>query len=272
MFEILKPLYYEAAKHLYKLAFRPDYRQFAILESKLRKKPRFQDCRIELKDWSLKIPDSASFLSTYHEIFVQRIYAFESKSEVPKILDLGANIGLSVLFFKLLYPHAQITAFEADPNIFRYLEENIVGNGYKDVTLINEAAWNSNTTLTFEDEGADGGKIASKQDTNGTQVKAIDMGEYLKNNPVDFLKIDIEGAEDLVLNACQSSLTELSWIFVEYHSKANKKQSLDQILAILSRHGFRVHLHSVVCSPSPFVKCNVNAGFDLQLNIFGWKE
>jgi FkbM family methyltransferase len=218
------------------------------------------------------IPDSASFLSSYKEIFLERIYAFKFEEPSPKILDLGANIGLSVLFFKSLYPKARITAFEADSKIFEYLEKNIHGNGFSDVKLINKAAWYENTPLKFTSEGADGGRVAYDGDDNVVELNAIDIAEYLKDKKFDFLKMDIEGAEELVLPACKRYLPEIKYLFVEYHSKAGKKQSLNEIINIMAESGFRVHIHSIIYSPSPFVEIKTNAGFDLQLNIFAWRE
>lgn len=272
MLRLFRPIYYEPVRHIYNIITNSDYRKYWFLETKLRKIPRFTDCRAKVYGWTLFIPDSASFLSNYKEIFVEKIYAFSFKSSTPRILDLGANIGLSVLFFKQLYPNAQITAFEADPKIFEYLKKNVHGNGYTDSQLVNKAAWYENTTLKFSSKGADGGRVALAGDTNIIEIDTIDINEFLKNNQFDFLKMDIEGAEEVVLPACKDRLTDIKFVFVEYHSKAGKNQSLDRIISILSEAGFRIHLHSVICSPSPFIKVNVHAGFDLQLNIFGWKE
>ena len=84
--------------------------------------------------------------------------------------------------------------------------------------------------------------------------------------------MDIEGGEEFVLPACKEFLPDIRYVFVEYHSKAGQKQCLDKIISILSDTGFRIHIHSAVYSPTPFVDIQINSGFDLQLNIFGWKE
>jgi FkbM family methyltransferase len=265
-------MFLKPAKHIYKLLFDKEYRNHWLLEARLRNTPRFTDCHASVYDWTLSIPDSASFLSSYREIFSNQIYAFRFNGDRPKILDLGANIGLSVLYFKKLYPLAQITAFEADPDIFKHLVKNVHGNGYTDVQLINKAVWHENTTLKFCSEGADGGRAALPGDDNLIEVAAIDIAEYLRGNQFDLLKMDIEGAEEIVLPACKDYLEKFKFIFVEYHSKINRKQCLDKILHLISEAGFRIHLHSVVCSPSPFIEIRVNSGFDLQLDIFGWKE
>ena len=272
MINFLKPIYYDPAKHLYKIISDDEYRKYWLLEARLRNIPRFKECRAKVHGWELMIPDSASFLSTYKSIFTDRVYAFKFSGEEPRILDLGANIGLSVLFFKKLYPKSHITAFEADPKIFGYLTRNVHGNGFSDVRLINKAAWHENTTLKFRAEGADGGRAAYAGDINLIDIEALDINQFLKDHQFDFLKMDIEGAEEFVLPACKDHLKSFQYVFLEYHSKLGRKQCLDRIIGLLAEAGFRIHIHTVSCSPSPFVEIRLNEGFDLELNIFAWKE
>jgi len=269
---LIKPLWYGPVRHCYRLLTDTSYRTFSLLEAQLRNLPRFTPRQIKVHHWELHVPDAASFLSAYREIFVEKIYAFRSKEVVPRILDLGANIGLSVLFFKQLYPQAEITAFEADPEIFAYLEKNVHGNGYTDVQLINKAAWHEKTILEFCSEGADGGRAAMAGDEDLIPVDAVDISEFMRNTRFDFLKMDIEGAEEFVLPACRNSLAGIRFVFVEYHSKSGQKQCLDQLMTILVEAGFRIHVHTISGSPSPFMEIKTNTGFDLQLNIFGWRE
>jgi len=267
-----RPLYMEPIQHVYKAIFDSEYRLYWMLEYRLRKTPRFKECSTTVHGLKLLIPDSASFLSGYKAIFVDRIYEFKFEGEEPKILDLGANIGLSVLFLKKMYPKAQITAFEADPQIFGYLTKNVYGNGYTDVELINKAAWHENKIIPFCSEGADGGRVAFASDESCMKISAININEFLHGRQFDFLKMDIEGAEEFVLPVCREHLDMFRYVFVEYHSKVGRKQCLDRIIGILSDAGFRINLHSGFCSQSPFVEVRTNAGFDLMVNIFAWKE
>jgi hypothetical protein len=84
--------------------------------------------------------------------------------------------------------------------------------------------------------------------------------------------MDIEGAEARVLPACKGLLRETGYVFCEYHSTDGKDQHLAEILTFLKEEGFRVHIQPVNVSEQPFIKRNINAGFDMQLNIFAWKE
>lgn len=270
---IIKPFYSETLKHLYNLFTDREYRTYSFLESRLRRVPRFKECSANVHGWNLRIPDSASFLSAYEEIFVNKIYAFKTDNPKPRILDLGANIGLSVLYFKSVYPGAMITAFEADPNIFEYLKHNIQENGFTDVELENCAAWNENAEIEFDCEGADGGHVASSvRGEKIIEVKAIDIGEYLKDKKFDFLKMDIEGAENIVLPRCEKYLSDIKFLFIEFHSRVGEKQSLSDIVGIMERSGFRIYIQNALGDNVPFIERIINSGIDLQLNIFGWKK
>ena len=64
---------------------------------------------------------------------------FCSTQPTPRILDCGANVGLASLYFKRLYPQARITAYEADPDIYQCLRNNLRRNGASDVETIQAA-------------------------------------------------------------------------------------------------------------------------------------
>lgn len=247
------------------------YRTLFRLETTLGNRPRYEACEASFNGWKLRIPDPASFLSTFEELFVKNIYAFRFPGNAPRILDVGANIGLSVLFFKKLYPDAVITAFEPDPHIFEYLVANVHGNGFEDVQLRNVAAWHTDAILKFSSDGADGGHL-SLAGESGIDVQAVNLSRFLSGHKIDFLKMDIEGAEDTVFPACADSLGEVSHVFIEYHASVGKRQGLDRILATLSDSGFRFHLHCGGKSPAPFTRIELQSGFDLQVDIFAWKD
>jgi FkbM family methyltransferase len=236
--------------------------------------PRFTDGKISLSGNEIYFQDSASLISTYSEIFEDEVFKFNSQNDEPFIIDLGANIGLSVIYFKRIYPKARIIAVEADTAIFRYLEKNINNLDLKDVRLINKAVYDSNTVVPFYSEGADGGRIeASSKRT--TEITTIDILEIIPDNiKVDMLKIDIEGSEAKVLSRCQDRLDLVENIFIEYHSAECKNpQELSGILKVLENNNFRYTIQHVYPVRSPFINNEKSLnGFDLQLEIFAQKN
>lgn len=214
--------------------------------------------------------DSASFLFLYDEIFRTEIYKFRTEADSPVIIDAGANIGMSVLYFKKIYPNAKIIAFEPDPTVSQTLEENIINFNLENVNVVKKALWNEIKTLSFYEEGADGGRLDSKEGT--TFVQTVLLSNYL-NEKIDLLKIDIEGAEIEVLEECKNKLHNIERIFVEFHSMIDRPQRLEQLLSILANAGFRYYIsHIGIYSPTPFIHKNKSVGMDNQLNIFATRN
>lgn len=216
-------------------------------------------------------PDGPSFYHSYVEIFNDRIYQFQCENESPTILDCGANIGLSVLFFKQIFPDCQLTAIEADPTIFNYLVQNLAEARISDVECLNKAVADKPGTLCFAQEGADGGRIVNGNDSKqSVKVDATTLNELIVSH-THFLKIDIEGAETAALLACEK-LDIVDRIFVEYHSFVDQPQVLSALLRKLSDSDFRFTIHQQFVSPRPFTERSLQLDMDLQLNIFAWKQ
>jgi len=235
----------------------------------LKKIPRYTSAKTALLDRNLEIADVASFFSMYNEIFKKEVYKFKTKTQKPYIIDCGANIGLSVIYFKKLYPEAEIIGFEPDKRIFAMLQNNIKSFGLSNVQLIQKALWNKEGETIFSGEGADAGRLADENEMiNPASVMTTSLRGYL-GKPVDFLKIDIEGAETIVMEDCADLLINVKNLFVEYHSFDGKEQKLDILLSILKKAGFRYYIYNFgALSHHPFEEKKTYLGMDLQLNIY----
>lgn len=237
--------------------------------SRIRTLPRFQEFTTRLMGAPLVAPDAASFVSMYSTLIQGGLYDFDTECPEPVILDCGANIGLSAIFFKRRFPHAKVTAFEPDARVFNYLKQNLINFGFEDVVVLKKAIWKENTKLSFFSEGADGGRVQTSIDENSiVPIEAVDILDYV-DRPVDFLKIDIEGSELVVLERLSPRLHLIKNVFIEYHSFGHLPQKLDQILLMLSNSGFRYHI-AAPCdfAPQPLKCVPIHHGMDLLLNIF----
>lgn len=235
------------------------------------KKKRFRMYEELFRGKKLLIHDVASFELGKNELFVNEMYIFENKSSDPYIIDCGANMGMSIIYFKSLYPNSTILAFEADKKIFEVLKTNVESYGFTGVTLENKAVWNSSELLNFVTDGGAGGRLGFEDKISSQVVHGVRLKEYLNAKKVDFLKIDIEGAEYEVLLDCKNDLKNVDRLFIEYHSMSGKPQNLHQLLDIVSQAGFRYHIKEAFTSKYPFVKIEENFGMDLQLNIFCYR-
>ncbi len=237
---------------------------------RLKRLPRYKPTETTLFGYSLKLVDSKTFLSGFREIFIDEIYRFKATDEHPLIIDCGANIGLSIAYFKKIAPDSKIIAFEADPNIFEILKYNVKSIGCDNVELYDQAVWTKDGEIEFMIEGAYSGRIPKMGDSCTIKVKSKRLKDIL-NIPVEFLKIDIEGAEYDVIEDCKEVLHLVKNIFIEYHSHESEDQMLHRLLDLLKINKFRYHIHEAYTSPQPFIKRNLLLGMDSQLNIFGYR-
>lgn len=273
MIEWIGPLVREPSRHLLRLARDRRYRAFCSLDARLRGAPRFQERRVRVDGLDLTVPDAPSFLASFREIFVERTLDFPWSGAGPRILDLGANIGLSVIAFKRSHPGARITALEPDPNLFQILKQNVHGNGFADVTLVGAAAWSEATRLPFAPDGADGGRaldrsVESTETLRVLDVEAISLPEMLRRETYDYIKMDIEGAERAVLPACAGLFHGISHLFVEYHGFRGEADGLAPVVAVLEDAGFRLQVHTVRSPQHPFLKNGPASGCDLILHLY----
>jgi len=237
--------------------------------------PRYTYTTVKLIDKEIGVPDIASYNFMHKEIFSQEIYKFYTGNKEPYIIDCGANIGLSIIYLKSLYPDSKIVAFEPDPEIFQILKGNVEAFNFDQIELIQKGLWNIDTSLFFKSEGADAGQIGEIDKNNPTpekRIEVVSLKPYLQK-PVDFLKLDIEGSETIVLKDIKNDLKNVKNIFVEYHSFVNQKQTLNEIIEILTNANFRLHISSPgLTSRNPFIHLNTYNNMDMQLNIYGIKR
>src|SRR4030043_491744 len=145
---------------LYKLLNYPPKEIISLLKKRILPDfPRHAPITAKLFNKRIKLVDSASFLSTYPEIFEREIYKFKSDSPKPYIIDCGSNIGLGIIYFKRLYPDAEVIGFEPDPKIFEALEYNVNLFKFTKVRLIKEGLWNADADLCFSATEGDSGRI-----------------------------------------------------------------------------------------------------------------
>lgn len=258
-------------KFVTKLLFR--FSKEGIEIKRLRQLKRHTRTQTNLLSVPFQLVDNASFIGQYFEIIKKEIYRFDTPSARPYIIDCGANVGSSIYYFKKRFPNAKILAFEPDGTVFEVLQQNVKSMGVQDVELINQAVLNTEGTVNFYSDGTDAGSIMQGNSKGKlVQVQATRLRSYLTTK-VDFLKLDIEGSESLVLQDCADLLGNVDKIFIEYHSVYNKKQELDIILKLLSDHGFRYFIEQVnIFNANPYIKKRKLEQYDNLLNIYAQKD
>ncbi len=210
--------------------------------------------------------DGPGFLHGLHEVFMERIY----KQELPAnafIIDCGAHIGLSVIFLKSICPDARIIAFEPDDKNYLLLTKNVSSHKLNNVETRQEAVWIEDTDLQFIQEGNMGSRIGLSSADSKT-VKAIRLKNFL-NQKIDFLKLDIEGAEYCVIKDIAENLHQVDNLFIEYHGMFSQNNELLEILEIVRKAGYQFYIKEAAISyDEPFFRKQRRADYDVQLNIF----
>lgn len=199
---------------------------------------------------SFSFRNEQEFEAIYHDVFHREEYRFLTLYDSPYIIDCGAHIGISVLYFKTLYPRARIVAFEPNPATFELLQTNIERNRLWGINAINAAIATHDGAIDLHisrevDASWTWGDAVVKNtwysaETHRTvEVRACRLLPYLVQR-VALLKLDIEGYERAILTDLQPQLHNVSRIVLEFHgSSTNLFNQLDPTLALLEAHGYQ---------------------------------
>ncbi len=215
------------------------------------------DVRVGGFDVACRNPDELRLLA--EEVFAAREYEFDCAHDAPRILDCGSHVGLSVLYFKRLFPRARVSAFEADPDNCALLRHNLARHGLADVEVVEAAvcAYDGEVTVYGEPPGEmpwtwDLSILPDMWDKGAQQarsVRAARLSAWLVE-PIDFMKLDVEGAEEAVLAECAPDLHLVRAACVEVHPgrRRDGRSAVDEarIAALLQTAGFELQ---VVRSP-----------------------
>lgn len=188
-------------------------------------------------------PTPATDLATAYEIFVAQAYA--QPKQVPNlspklVVDVGANVGYSVIHWMQIYPTTHLIAFEPHPThlqmLHRHLEVNKITN---QVDIIRNAASNQEgqAFLTnHENESV----IVDKNEDGCLPVKTCDFFTKIGTQAIDLLKMDIEGGEYAILGDRRFEALNIKAIVLEWHNTAKVVDGYQWCLQRLTSLGFSV--------------------------------
>lgn len=203
----------------------------------------------KLPPYSIEFTNSEEYHHLKREIWSGHCYYTELEVEdrAPVIIDAGAHIGISTLYFTKLFPTAQIIAIEPNPLTREILEKNIWNNRLEDrisvlpVALSNQAGsaslyhlpdkkWQLNANLT--PLAWNGDKLSESLEVTTTTLSSLLTQE------VDILKLDVEGSELLVLKEAREKLHLINQLWVEFHPTLGN--SLQELTQLLEKSGFKL--------------------------------
>lgn len=178
-------------------------------------------------DFTLPYRDMGNINTTHlygvDEVIILSFY-LKNRYRYRRVLDLGANIGLhSIVLGKL---GVDVTAYEADPETYVILENNIRLNGLSNVSVINSAVASYDGTAEFTrvcgnltGSHLSGAKDSPYGELEKFSVDVVGIGKHA--HQFDFIKMDIEGQEADVFCSIPIDVVKNIDIMMEINGDAN---------------------------------------------------
>lgn len=193
--------------------------------------------------------NSDEFYELKKEIFSENCYYIELDDEAPVIVDAGAHIGMTVIYFKMLFPKSRIIAFEPIPDNFEILKKNIQENQLENVEIYQAVVAPKSGILRIHEpigEGAwkSGAGIIPKgwkgiQTNKEIKVEAIGIQEIL-HDKIDLFKMDVEGMEYEIIRNAPPLIKNVKNFLMEIHPR--KDHRVEEIEKILIQNRFKVEI------------------------------
>jgi len=192
----------------------------------------------------LRIIDGPSAFHDAAEVFIRRRHRFAADRDDPVVIDVGAHVGCFALATRRDHPRARITAIEPDPAALPLLRQNLAANGAGDIRIVRAAVGGADGEAAFTSGGRAGGSLSE----GGGYVRArVERLSGHVTEPVDFLKLDVAGAELDVLRevADAGKLGLVREMTVECHDWPSGTRRVDDVRALLESHGFACEVTAI---------------------------
>lgn len=226
---------YLKLKYQYELAYKKGYRFSRNKESMI----------VSYKDEVFRLRSFSSDWEVFCQIILDEEYKyFIDIDKVNIIVDLGSNIGLTVLYFNRYFKNAKFYCVEPFYNSWLQLKKNCEFVINSDSIFYNRAAWNDNSDLYINRNFRDGKEwsinVSNNSQNSIAKIGGISVMQIIEENKIDqidILKIDIEGAEKELLLAPEFLLKTRN-IAIEVHEEFIRKEEVKQLLV---RYGFKLY-------------------------------
>jgi FkbM family methyltransferase len=156
-------------------------------------------------------PDSTD-RRVFQQVLIWRQYDFDYPEPVRVIVDAGANIGLSSLWFANRFPDATVVTLELEQQNFARLTQNVAAEA--NVVPVHAALRPDNRPVAVV---AGDGEWSFRAES-GRDIAAVTVGELItRYGPIDILKLDIEGGERDLLAGSADWIANVRTLVGELH-------------------------------------------------------
>lgn len=199
-----------------------------------------------------------------------KIKQFIENLDIKVFVEIGAHFCTDTQDFRKMHPEARIVCFEPDPRNIEVIKK--LGND-KICELYELALSNTNEPMDFhlssgDSKGKTENHIVNSYDwscssslkkptghltvhkwitfpnTVKVQCTKLDDFEPLKNTKIDFMWVDVQGAEDLVFSCAKETLKNTRYVYTEYSNDGELYEgqlSRDQIISLLGPSFIMIH-------------------------------
>jgi FkbM family methyltransferase len=175
--------------------------------------------RIRLRDGtSISYRLNRGDLQGMREIFMADTYRLPiGIDSVATVVDLGANIGLTSVYLARQHRPRQLIAVEPEPENARLASLNLRQNGLEG-EVVEAAVGPSDGSATFaRARESNIGRLGE----GALEVRVVSMRTLLEQlpdgEPIDILKLDIEGGEEALLDGDRDWLRRVRVLIAEFH-------------------------------------------------------
>lgn len=220
----------------------------------------YKKIKILGKNINFYIPNDLvnSRVNTFYSKEPETLKWIDSFIKKKKIIfwDIGANIGLYSIYNSQKNPKSQTIAFEPSTSNLRTLSRNISINNLQNKILIFPTALTNNLnknnyfSLIKESSFCEGGALNAVNVNYNFEVKKFEIKNnyrifsnsisyFIDNNILkipDYIKIDVDGTEDLILEGAKKYLKKTKSLLIEINE--NFKESHKKIIDIMKKNGF----------------------------------
>ena len=206
---------------------------------------RFPSCTLVEPRLTLWMPKQIESLTS--DLFMHQYLPREGDT----IVDVGAGTGWETLFFsRSVGISGRVISIEAHPKVFRCLSKMCVANRLKNVTLIQAAVADQEREIQLSDSHEhEANSIIGV--ASGIRVACTTLDYILRSlelSRVDFLKMNIEGAERLALSGMGEMVQKTKNVCISCHDflanegGPNELRTKADVIAFLKQNGFVVSL------------------------------
>lgn len=206
---------------------------------------------IHIQSGKVLVIDKFPWWAITYERLYQNVMNICCQYYMPKIgdivFDIGAGVGSETLIFSdFVGDTGRVYSIEANPKTFEYLKKMSFLNNLKNVYLINVAISDKKGYTYIENKKHHVSNRITDSKKNSILINTISIDELVEENhlkKIDFLKVNIEGAEIEMIKGMNKSIHKIRNFAISCHDFlfGNKTDIKESLIHFFSNHGFEIH-------------------------------